>query len=91
MAACVLTHLYLNTLTDGGLGDIKPVADINRLVEATVPYHTRLVGDRDVWAFCYVDDTKYLHAGLQTLDAQLKSPIWGRLHEDEQFLNLAFA
>lgn len=85
VAACVLTHLYLNTLTDGGLGDIKPVEDINRLVQATVPYHTRLVGDRDVWAFCYGDDTKYLHAGLQTLDTQPKSPIWGRLHEDEQF------
>ncbi len=64
ISGCELTYMYLNDMTDNGLGEEK---EFNPEWVKDVPMYIRYVGDRDVWKFEFGQDTKYFCTGLQTL------------------------
>ena len=56
IAGCMLTYCYLNHMTKGGLGEIKPF-DI--WMTENAPLFTKLIADWDVWKFDFGDTTRY--------------------------------
>lgn len=72
IAACLLTFAYLNHMTDGGNGDIKP---FNPFITEYAPLFTKLIADNDVWKFEYGNDTKYFMTAFTAYDGLQKS-LW---------------
>ena len=79
IAGCVLTYLYIHHLTARGDGEIKP---LDEKMFAEVPRFTKLIGDRDVWAWKYGDTTKHFHDGMQIYDTDPKADIWVKVMDD---------
>lgn len=66
VAGCELTFAYIHHMTQRGIGSIKKFNE-NMLLDC--PMHTRFIGDRDVWAFKFGDDTRSFYDGYQLLDS----------------------
>lgn len=76
VAACVLTYLYFNVLTDNGRGNVAKFEDH---MVTKVPMFTRLIGDRDIWAWVFGEKTKNFYAGLELCNTSPESQVWDDL------------
>lgn len=76
IAGCMLTFCYLDSMTDGGCGEIKPfTADmVNR-----APWFTKFIADYDVWTFIYGDDTRAFEKGFILYPHEPTDEIWEKL------------
>jgi len=75
IAGCMLTWCYLTQMTDGGLGDIRPM--LNEAIY-NAPYFIKLIADWDVWKFEYGDDTRNFHTAFEAYDFNPRSKEWAR-------------
>lgn len=74
VAGCVLTYIYLFELTDRGRpGKQKKFEDA---MITKVPMFTRLIGDRDIWAWVFEERTAKFCAGMLVYDTDPTSEIW---------------
>ena len=75
-AGCVLTYKYLHWYTSRGDG----VEYLDRELSAVskVPKIIELIGDRDIWAFRYGEETRNLCAALQCHDTSPTAGFWWR-------------
>lgn len=67
ISGCELTWLYLKVYTDGGEAKDPCEVDFRESLELC-PMHTRYIGDRDVWAYKFGEDTSYFHSGYQAIE-----------------------
>ena len=69
IAGCVLTYIYLFIMNDKFDEDMV----------TKVPMFTRLIGDRDVWAWVFEDRTRDFCNGLMIYDTSPTSDLWTAL------------
>lgn len=72
-AGCVLTWKYVHWWTDRG-GDKEYFERIDP--DLPVPECILLVGDRDIWAWRYGDETKHFYSGSQLYNTNPDSDFW---------------
>lgn len=73
IAGCMLTFCYLNAMTDGGEGEIKPL-DWDMIKDA--PRFTKYIADYDVWTFDYGDNTKAFEKGFALYPHEPTDAVW---------------
>lgn len=82
VAGCVLTYLYFNVLQKG-----KKKFDLSLLPK--VPMFTRLIGDRDIWAWAFGQRTQNFCEGLLVADTNPTSDIWDHVWIDTKDVEVA--
>lgn len=70
-AGCVLAFKYINWYTNRGGGDVDLTKERK---DIPIPRAIELVGDRDIWAWKFGDETKYFCLGLSVLNMVPESP-----------------
>lgn len=80
-AGCVLTWKYIHWWTYRGEGEENFLRGPLRGLE--VPRCIELVGDRDIWAWKFGEDTKLFHAAAQAHDTKPNSDFWWNCMECE--------
>lgn len=73
VAACMLTYCYVNHMTSGGEGDIKP---FNLSMTNDAPMFTKLIADSDVLKFEYGDDTRNFFTAFKAYEFEPLSSKW---------------
>ena len=81
VAGCVLTWKYLHWWSARGQEPIDLGPDKSTVFP--VPRMIELVGDRDIWAWKYGDETKFFFAGSQLHNTSPTSDFWWRCMEHE--------
>lgn len=79
VAACMLTYCYLNHMTDGGHGEIKPF-EIEMSYKA--PFYTELIADWDVWTFDFGNLTKAFITAFNAEDTHPLGDFWSKVDYD---------
>ena len=76
IAGCMLTFCYLDSMTDGGEGEIKPFTED---MVKRAPWFTKYIADYDVWTFIYEDDTRAFEKGFTLYPHEPTDEIWEKL------------
>ncbi len=73
IAACMLTWVYLNRMTFGGIGEALAFHP-NMCNDA--PAFVKFIADNDVWKFEHGDTTRYFCTALNSTDMRPDGEIW---------------
>lgn len=79
IAGCMLTYIYLNIMTTGGVGK---VLEFNPEMVNRAPKFTKLIADWDVWKFEFGDQTRLFNMGFEIYDKSPEDKIWTELLEN---------